>query len=110
LLFDEARVKDGQIEVRQKDLADLKLSGDVLKPAGEWNLVEIFSLGEQAVYQVNGRVVCAVANLRYVKPDGKNADLWGGSISLGSGTGKAFFRRIELRPILGLPLDFPDSP
>jgi len=110
LHFDDASLRKGQLEVRQRGLKELDLPTAALIEPGQWNLVEVFYLGAQVVYRINGQMAGAVANPRQTNADGKEMPVERGGIALGAGTGTTFFRRIELRPILGLPPDFPDSP
>jgi hypothetical protein len=106
MLFDEATVSSGLIEIRRKEVKTVTKPGDILKKPGEWNLIEVFVIGEDTIYRVNGRVVCAAANFRI----GNDAPAGGRAITLAVGPGMMFFRRIEMRPIMGLPPDFPDGP
>jgi hypothetical protein len=109
-LFDEATLTGGRIEVKQQEVKELSFPASVLREPGQWNSVEIFCLGDEAVYRINGRVVGAIANLREVKPDDKVVPIMGGDVTLGAGPGTMFFRKIEMRPLVGLPADLPDGP
>ncbi len=68
-------------------------------PHGEWNLMEIYAVGDTSVHVVNGQVVMVVENLR--KKDG--SPLTSGQIQLQSEAAECFYRRMEIRSIDGFP-------
>jgi hypothetical protein len=71
---------------------------DAEKPAGEWNTLDLYVLGDRAVHVVNGVPVMEVYGL---KADGQ--PLTHGAIQLQSEGAETFFRDIVLEPISALP-------
>lgn len=71
---------------------------DAEKPAGEWNTLDLYVLGDRAVHVVNGVPVMEVRDL---EADG--APLTHGAIQLQSEGAETFFRDIVLEPITSLP-------
>jgi hypothetical protein len=71
---------------------------DAEKPAGEWNTLDLYVLGDRAVHVVNGVPVMEVHDL---KADGR--PLTHGAIQLQSEGAETFFRDIVLEPITTLP-------
>jgi hypothetical protein len=72
--------------------------GDAEKPAGQWNTLDLYVLGDRAVHVVNGVPVLEVRDL---KADGR--PLTHGAIQLQSEGAETFFRDIVLEPITALP-------
>ncbi|MDR2844810.1 MAG: DUF1080 domain-containing protein [Puniceicoccales bacterium] len=71
------------------------------KPNGEWNTAEIIVVGADAIHILNGRVVNALRNIRYVeKADAgkKEIPITAGKIQIQSEGAEIEFRRIEIRP------------
>ena len=71
---------------------------DAEQPAGQWNTLDLYVLGDRAVHVVNGVPVLEVRDLR---ADG--APLTHGAIQLQSEGAETFFRDITLEPITSLP-------
>jgi len=71
---------------------------DAEKPAGQWNTLDLYVLGDRAVHVVNGVPVMEVRDL---KADGQ--PLTHGAIQLQSEGAETFFRDIVLEPITALP-------
>ncbi len=71
---------------------------DAEKPAGQWNTLDLYVLGDRAIHVVNGVPVMEVRDL---KADG--APLTHGAIQLQSEGAETFFRDIVLEPITSLP-------
>jgi len=71
---------------------------DAEKPAGEWNTLDLYVLGDRAVHVVNGVPVMEVRDL---KAGGQ--PLTHGAIQLQSEGAETFFRDIVLEPITSLP-------
>lgn len=63
--------------------------GEVEKPHGEWNLLELLADGGQVRYWVNGKLV----------NEGSGAGLTRGKILFQSEGAEVFFRNLELRPL-----------
>ncbi len=74
------------------------------KPHGEWNVVEILTLGDRAVHLVNGEVVLALTDAR-IKRDGALVPLSAGRIQIQSEGAEVYYRRIEIRPLDAFPAD-----
>ncbi|MBV8878734.1 MAG: DUF1080 domain-containing protein [Planctomycetaceae bacterium] len=74
------------------------------KPSGEWNLVEIYCLGQTSVHVVNGKVVMVLTNLRH-KVGTQEVALTKGRLQIQSEAAEIFWRKMELRPISELPRD-----
>lgn len=90
----------GRAKMVQGGTADwnVEASSDAEKPAGEWNTLDLYVLGDRAVHVVNGVPVMAVRDL---KASGR--PLTHGAIQLQSEGAEAFFRDIVLEPISTLP-------
>jgi len=71
---------------------------DAEKPAGQWNTLDLYVLGDRAVHVVNGVPVLEVRDL---KAGGQ--PLTHGAIQLQSEGAETFFRDIVLEPITALP-------
>ena len=77
---------------------NIEAYSDAEKPAGEWNTLDLYVLGDRAIHVVNGVPVMEVHDL---KADG--APLTHGAIQLQSEGAETFFRDITLEPITALP-------
>ena len=77
---------------------NIEAYSDAEKPAGEWNTLDLYVLGDRAIHVVNGVPVLEVRDL---KADG--APLTHGAIQLQSEGAETFFRDILLEPITSLP-------
>ena len=67
-------------------------------PTGEWNVIELISLGDTAIHIVNGKVVMVLLNCRYKKGD-EYLPLTKGKISFQSEGGEMFVEYIKIRQI-----------
>ena len=76
--------------------------GDFEKPAGEWNVLELYALGDRSVHIVNGKVALILTGLRQ-KVAGKEIPLTKGRIELQSESAEIYFRNIRIRPIKEIP-------
>lgn len=79
-------------------------AGDFEKPAGEWNTLELYTLGDTSVHVVNGHVANVLRNISFL--EGKPAltnRLDGGQLQLQSESAEVFFRRVRICPITELP-------
>lgn len=77
---------------------NIEAYADAEKPAGEWNTLDLYVLGDRAVHVVNGAPVMEVRDL---KAGGQ--PLTHGAIQLQSEGAETFFRDIVLEPITALP-------
>lgn len=91
---------NGRAKVVQGGTAEWNVESysDAEKPAGEWNTLDLYVLGDHAVHVVNGVPVMEVRDL---KADGQS--LTHGAIQLQSEGAETFFRDIVLEPIRTLP-------
>jgi hypothetical protein len=71
---------------------------DAEKPAGEWNTLDLYVLGDRAIHVVNGVPVMEVRDMR-----AEGQPLTHGAIQLQSEGAETFFRDIVLEPITVLP-------
>lgn len=72
------------------------------RPNGEWNTLELFSVGDRSIHVVNGVVVMRLRDTRRL--DGAQpAPLGSGRISLQTEGAELFYRDIEIRPINAFP-------
>jgi 3-keto-disaccharide hydrolase len=72
------------------------------KPAGEWNMIEIYCVGQTSVHVVNGKVVMILQALRQ-RLDGREVPLTKGRLQLQSEGAEVFFRNMMIRPISEIP-------
>lgn len=83
---------------------NVEAATDAEKPAGQWNTLDLYVLGDRAVQVVNGVPVMAVHDLRTTGGKGGPAlPLTHGAIQLQSEGAETFFRDITLEPITALP-------
>lgn len=76
---------------------------DAEKPLGEWNRVDLYAVGDEAVYVVNGVPVMVLRGISTIDDAGKRTPLTHGRIQLQSEGAETFFRNIVLEPIKSLP-------
>jgi hypothetical protein len=77
---------------------------DAEKPAGEWNVLEIYCFDDTAVHLVNGKVVMVLFHSKQVD-DGKEMPLKKGKLQLQSEGAEVFYRNIEYRQINKIPVN-----
>jgi hypothetical protein len=75
---------------------------DAEKPLGEWNTVELYTLGETTVHVVNGVTVMVNHKTGFVE-NGVTKPLTSGKIQLQSEGGELFVKSVEICPIDKLP-------
>jgi hypothetical protein len=81
-----------------------RLPGKFEKPIGEWNTLELYTVGRTAVFVVNGTVVNTVRNMNFNDNIKKTkAPLSAGQIQLQSEGAEAFYRKIEIRSLTNYP-------
>jgi hypothetical protein len=78
--------------------------GDHEKPSGEWNTIELYTVGPTSVHVVNGKVVMVLTGSRHMV-DGKEVPLTRGKIQIQSEGAEVFYRNIALRPITKIPAE-----
>lgn len=74
-------------------------------PHGEWNTLELYVIGNDAVHLVNGEVVMVVENAR--KPDG--TPLVNGQIQIQSEAAECFYKDMVLTPITDFPASIKEN-
>lgn len=70
-------------------------------PHGEWNRMEIYSVGDTSVHVVNGQVVMVVENAR----DKEGQPLTSGQIQLQSEAAECFYKGMRIRKIDAFPAE-----
>lgn len=73
-------------------------------PHGEWNTVEIYTIGDQMVHVVNGQINMVLLNTRQDTPHGE-APLTKGQIQIQSEGAEVYYRDIKLTPITEFPAE-----
>ncbi len=82
----------------------VKKGRDAENPAGEWNTVELYTVGQTAVHVVNGTTV--MVNQRTGLRNGdETLPLVSGKIQLQSEGAELYVRSVDIRPIRRLPPD-----
>lgn len=82
---------------------NVEAATDAEKPVGQWNLLDLYVLGDRAVHVVNGVPVMVLDRISVQDPDGSWQPLTQGHIQFQSEGAETFFRRITLEPIDRLP-------
>ncbi|TWB40474.1 uncharacterized protein DUF1080 [Nitrospirillum pindoramense] len=95
-------MKGGRAVVVTPPAWNVEAASDAEKPAGQWNVLDLYVLGDQAVHVVNGVPVMVVRDLR-MREGGAWVPLTHGRIQLQSEGAETYFRRITLEPITRLP-------
>jgi hypothetical protein len=72
------------------------------KRIGEWNTIELLSVGGTSVHLVNGKANMVLTNARR-KVDGKEVPLTKGKIQLQSEGAEIFYRNIAIQPLKAIP-------
>jgi hypothetical protein len=75
---------------------------DVEKPNGEWNVIDIYCLGDTSIHMINGTVNMVLYNSRQLS-DGQELPLTRGKIQIQSEGAEVFYRNIVLQGIDKLP-------
>ncbi|MBT3383556.1 MAG: DUF1080 domain-containing protein [Prolixibacteraceae bacterium] len=99
--------KDGEVKKFGKEFngAGIKKAVDAENPLGEWNTVELYSVGGTTVHVVNGQVTMVNNNTGKVE-NGEVIPLTGGKIQLQSEGGDMFVKSIQVKPIKEIPKEF----
>ena len=80
-------------------------AGDFEKPAGEWNVLDLYAVGDRSVHIVNGKLALILTGLRQTV-NGKEVPLTKGLIELQSERAEIFFRNVQIRSISQIPPEF----
>lgn len=73
------------------------------RPAGEWNAMELYCVGQTSVHVVNGVPNMVLTGLRH-RVDQRDVPLTKGRIQLQSEGAEVFYRRLAIRPLASLPV------
>ncbi len=73
------------------------------RPAGQWNTLDLYVLGDRAIHVVNGVPVAEITDIATIAPDGSRRPLTHGHIQLQSEGAETWFRAITIEPIDALP-------
>jgi hypothetical protein len=76
---------------------------DAEKSSGEWNVLELYCVGGDAVHVVNGQVVMKLFNSRQVTGGDETTPLTKGKIQIQSEGAEVFYRRIKIERLDALP-------
>jgi len=74
------------------------------KPTGQWNTIELYTVGPTSVHRVNGKVNMILTGSRQ-SVGGKEVPLTKGKIQLQSEGAEVFYRNITLSPLERIPDD-----
>lgn len=74
------------------------------KPSGQWNVVDLYCVGDTCLHVLNGTVNMVLMHTRHVI-DGKPEPLTKGKIQIQSEGAEVFYRNIQLRGITALPAE-----
>jgi hypothetical protein len=72
------------------------------KPLGEWNVIEVLCMGDTSIHVINGLVNMVNVD-SHLEENGSIIPLTKGNIQLQSEGAEVFFRKMEIRPISGIP-------
>jgi hypothetical protein len=73
-------------------------------PNGEWNTIEIMSVGDRSIHILNGKVVNVLQDARTIKDP--ETPLVSGQIQFQSEGAECDYRRIEIRPLGAFPQEY----
>ena len=76
--------------------------GDFEKPAGQWNTLDLYAVGDRSMHVVNGKIAVVLSGLRQ-NVKGTEVPLTKGRIELQTESAEVFFRNIQLQPIMKIP-------
>lgn len=79
-------------------------AGDPEKSMDEWNTIDLYCVGDQAIHVVNGKVVMRVAS-RVRTKEGMLQPLDHGRIELQAEGWEIFYRNVEISPITDFPAE-----
>jgi hypothetical protein len=77
-------------------------SEDYENPTGEWNTMEIYTVGGNSIHVVNGHINNRIYNSRHIY-HGQELPLTKGKIQLQSEGAEVFYRNIKIEPIDHIP-------
>ena len=82
-----------------------KGGNDLEKPVGEWNTVELICFEGKSIHIVNGHVVMALTNSRYLEGN-ISKPLTKGKIQLQSEAAEVYYKAIQIKNLKTLPVDY----
>jgi hypothetical protein len=99
------RVGGRTIDLRNHANPDwnVEAANDAERPVGSWNRLDLYTVGDRAIFVVNGVPTMEVRDLGELDAAGKRVPLTHGRIQLQSEGAETFFRKIVLEPIARLP-------
>lgn len=72
------------------------------KPRGQWNTLELFTVGSTSVHVVNGAVKMVLRNSSHIV-DNRIEPLTKGKLQIQSEGAEVFYRNIRIQPIVEIP-------
>ncbi|MDX8338475.1 DUF1080 domain-containing protein [Draconibacterium sp. IB214405] len=98
--------KGGELTQFGKDFngPGIKKAVDAENPLGEWNTVELYSVGRTTVHVVNGQVTMVNTNTGVNEEDGIRP-LSSGKIQIQSEGGDLFIKSVRVKPIKEIPAE-----
>lgn len=82
---------------------NVEAATDAERPVGQWNVLDLYVLGDKAIHVVNGVPVMELRDLSVLNEDGSRTALTKGRIQFQSEGAETLFRRVTLTPIDRLP-------
>jgi len=89
--------------VNGTDTWNVEAATDAERPAGQWNTLDLYVVGDHAIHVVNGVPVAELRDLATIAADGTRQPLTHGQIQLQSEGAETWFRAITVEPIRSLP-------
>jgi len=80
-------------------------AGADMERKGDWNDLELITYGDKAIRIVNGQVVMALSNSRFVV-NGLEKPLVKGKLQLQSECAEVYYKDIMIKPITGIPAKY----
>ncbi|GAB4005741.1 DUF1080 domain-containing protein [Spirosoma migulaei] len=77
---------------------------DAEKPSGQWNVLELYCVGDTCLHVMNGKVNLVLTHTRHLV-DGQVVPLTKGKIQLQSEGAEVFYKNIQIRSISQLPAE-----
>src|SRR5207247_8180006 len=105
--------RDWSSDVCSSDLGGMKytvprdgnnriIKSETNEKEGDWNTIEVLTVGTTSVHVVNGKVVMVLTNSRQKVGD-KEVPLTRGKLQIQSEGAEVYYRNIEVRPIAEIP-------
>lgn len=95
---------DGREVAVKQPAWNVEAASDAERPVGEWNVLDLYVLGDRAIHVVNGVPVMALRDLRISDPaTGTSRPLTRGRVQFQSEGAETYFRNITVEPITSMP-------